>query len=513
MSQIVFVTNSNEGGGERSRAVYGVVERRRRIEDQHLVPAPQGTLDKLLQAIRTLRDASQLYVGDEAGESLALNYVPSRKAREHVLAAAPGEGWDEKILKRHRNAFRSTQGALFHFPVEQGGELEAFITDWSPFPAAAALALHKDHAFVRRLPKQHGDYFTGRFARHPLTGDLLPVWVAQWVKPEFGTGVVIVNPAHSAADLAFARKVGLPVRFGLATAPVTSDPQTWPDPPIVKAGQTIRTGGLDGLEISEAVEKYFERLSEFGFAERYVDRGVGACQVAAIRWSTDGELSVCTQCYGMRKRAAEETNSCPECDGEFAVASIAPGGLLQTLLTIGETGALEILCPAAEVEDALLFARLLFYDLREQALQTQRLYPVAGSEKTKAEAAPELLGLSLLAAAPLNQVAVLKQQVIDQVKLFYERHQELVRSSGEEAPALDTAGHPLRATLARAQEQLLSWKLNEAFATLYAAQKQFSKESPETLAGLLPAYFAPVYVLAGYEHPVWLKLNDAWGVS
>ncbi|KIZ14371.1 hypothetical protein SNA_35320 [Streptomyces natalensis ATCC 27448] len=78
------------------------------------------------------------------------------------------------------------------------------------------------------LPAGHTSAFTGRYCRHPLTGDLLPVWTASWVAPEFGTGAVLVNPGHDATDLAFAREVGLPVRFALLPAGREEAPEHWP---------------------------------------------------------------------------------------------------------------------------------------------------------------------------------------------------------------------------------------------------------------------------------------------
>jgi leucyl-tRNA synthetase len=54
--------------------------------------------------------------------------------------------------------------------------------------------------------------FTGGYALHPLNGERLPVWIADYVLPGYGTGAVMAVPAHDDRDLAFARKYGLPVR-------------------------------------------------------------------------------------------------------------------------------------------------------------------------------------------------------------------------------------------------------------------------------------------------------------
>jgi hypothetical protein len=187
------------------------------------------------------------------GDPLPDEFVPTRQALEAVLS---GPSWGEKVDAKHRKAIRRVPGAVIHFPLVDGGVVDTFITDWSPLPGACAIAVHPGHELAAR------EGFTGKFVRHPLSGDLLPVWVADWVRPDFGTGAVVVNPAHSEADLDFARRIGLPVRFALADTPPTSDPTTWPDPPVVKRGRAP-----SGLPHDEAAQRYLEELRGQGHAE------------------------------------------------------------------------------------------------------------------------------------------------------------------------------------------------------------------------------------------------------
>lgn len=509
MSQTIFLTNTREQENLRYQAVRGVLERRREAEGRNATTSSGSETGELLSAIGRLQDEGLLYREGRAEGGQQLVYVPSRAAKEQIFSTAPGGAWDEKVLKKQRNAFRSTSGALFRFPFEeQEGSLEAFITDWSPFPAAAALALHKDHPFAARAASGRGSYFTGRFVRHPLTGDLLPVWVASWVKPEFGTGVVVVNPAHSNADLAFAREVGLPVRFALVNAPVTGNPESWPTPPVIKSGRTTKTGEFDGLEPHEAVEKYFERLSEHGLAQKYVDRGIGGCPLAALTQHGAAEVSLCEQCGRVQDAGGSSSAACIRCGGACAPASLEAFGIMEAVSSMAWGGAVTLLCPASEVESTLLFARLLHYDLLGRPLALQKLYTLAGMEKPKAEPPPEVAPLAVLAAAPLGQVAVLKQPLVEQAQLFFNRHSELLRAyrDAPEWPANAGSGK----LFARSKEQLADWNLQEAFSSLYAAQKQLVKEPEETLADLLPVYFTLTYVLAGYEHPERLRVADVW---
>ncbi len=60
-------------------------------------------------------------------------------------------------------------------------------------------------------PKEGRD--TGAVAINPATGEEIPIWLANYVLPEYGTGAIMAVPAHDARDLAFARQEGLPVRL------------------------------------------------------------------------------------------------------------------------------------------------------------------------------------------------------------------------------------------------------------------------------------------------------------
>lgn len=220
-----------QGNDLRGEAVRQLV---RRLEDLESGQTLDLTIDAAGAVEQLRRRGCALTVGDD------VLYAPSWEVRQEVFEAPMTAAWGEKVVKKQKAAFRSAPGAIVRLPVEGGAEaVAAFITDWSPFPAAAAVAVHPLHPLAHGSTGE-GDHFARKFVRHPLTGDLLPVWVAAWVRPDFGTGAVVVNPAHSAVDLDFARQMGLPIRFALAESAVTCDPATWPEPPVVKKGTTNR---------------------------------------------------------------------------------------------------------------------------------------------------------------------------------------------------------------------------------------------------------------------------------
>ena len=431
----------------------------------------------------------------ETDGAVEVFYIPSRAAN---LAVLEGAGFPETIQKKQADAFRTSQGALFRFPAEQGDgpALEVFITDWSPCPAAAAVAVHRGHPFAADLEKPRGPFFTGRYVRHPLTGDLLPVWVADWVKPDFGTGAVLVNPAHDATDLAFGRAVGLPIRFALVPPGFDGRPETWPAPPVVKTGQSIKTGFWDGLQPQEAMQRYFEALEAVGLAERHRDVQAGRWRVARLvqdpagdlRWDESrGRLSGSDTGAGVPVRAEDTV-------------------LLAAVSTLGGGAEPTLVCPAAEQTEALLFLRLLVLDLHGAPLAPERVLLVQKVQEAKLPAPPKVLRLGVLVGAPLQQVAVVKQQVVEQVQRFLRVHGELVQAW----PAATTAdAAPPPKALQQAKAALLEGDPAKAFTALGPLQKQLGAQPPEQRAALA-GYFAIAHVLGGLEAPAGFDLRQAW---
>lgn len=471
----------------RCEAVAGVL---RRLHSNTAIATSYGDVRNTIQM---LRNEGQLAVV-ERDDRTELYYVPSQAAQETILDESIP--WPPAIAKRHANVLRRSNGAIFTLPFENGdGALEAFITDWSPFPAAVALAVHVDHPLAYTAGRRNGSFFTGRFVRHPLTGDLLPVWVAPFVLPEFGTGVVIVNPAHSEADLAVARTIGMPVRFGLAHTPVTSDPTTWPHPPVIKTGVTVRTGPYDGLSIHEAIETYFKDLSERGAARRTVCYGVGKTLIATFSPSPSGDTAFDTT----HLRWLDPTDA-----PDLPTGELVPTAMLSVVGQLGATEDAILVTSSGLIESSLLFTRLLYRDLHKKTLDAGRIQLVHGAAAPKNAGIDDLpqsmLHLVLLACADPGDQASVKVPTIEQAQRFKEVHQmivdELYGEIGDEAITDDSLVRDTVQALHRSQ-------FKTAFDHLYKLQKTI-KNTPAThrsATRVLPTYFALAAVLANYEIP------------
>ncbi len=146
--------------------------------------------------------------------------------------------WPEQVKAMQRNWIGRSEGAEVHFRYAEGeGVLKVFTTRSDTLYGATYLAVAAEHPLAldaaRTQPalanfieecrrggvaeadlatQEKRGMATGRFARHPLTGALLPVWVANYVLMSYGEGAVMAVPAHDERDFDFARKYRLPMQ-------------------------------------------------------------------------------------------------------------------------------------------------------------------------------------------------------------------------------------------------------------------------------------------------------------
>ncbi len=147
--------------------------------------------------------------------------------------------WPERIKALQRNWIGRSQGYEIDFAHESGRTLSVFTTHPETLPAVTFLAISPEHPAlddlvapasrvavhdyieqahrkgdVERVGAETGKsgVFSGTFVRHPLTGEHLPLWVADYVLPTYGTGIVMGVPDQDARDLAFAQYAHLPVK-------------------------------------------------------------------------------------------------------------------------------------------------------------------------------------------------------------------------------------------------------------------------------------------------------------
>ncbi len=202
----------------------------------------------------------------------------------------PLEGsWPERVLLMQRNWIGRSEGAEVRFAIEGRDEpVTVFTTRPDTLYGATFFVVAADSALaaelcvpdqrekldaylaqVRKLTdieRQSADrpktgVFLGRYAINPVNGERIPVWAADYVLPDYGTGAIMAVPAHDQRDLDFAKVFGLPVQVVVETD--LPDPgQTWQATP--GDGSLVNSGPLDGMNKSEAIATITALLADKG---------------------------------------------------------------------------------------------------------------------------------------------------------------------------------------------------------------------------------------------------------
>jgi leucyl-tRNA synthetase len=186
--------------------------------------------------------------------------------------------WPEKVRTMQENWIGKSQGMQFRFDLSDGESVEVYTTRPDTIFGASFVAVAAEHPVAQRaaqgnaaaqefiaLCKQGGTtaaeletaeklgFDTGITARHPFTGAELPVYIANFVLIEYGTGAIMAVPGHDQRDFDFATKYGLPILRVVAA----------------KAGYgvLVNSGLLNGMEVSEAKAAVIERAETEGWGQ------------------------------------------------------------------------------------------------------------------------------------------------------------------------------------------------------------------------------------------------------
>jgi leucyl-tRNA synthetase len=200
--------------------------------------------------------------------------------------------WPEAIVKMQRDWVGRSEGAQITFEVADSDErIDVFTTRPDTLFGATYMVLAPEHPLVPRLttPVQReavdayvsqtarrserarlaethdkSGVFTGGHAIHPVTGDRLPIWIADYVLATYGSGAIMAVPAHDERDWEFAKKFELPIVEVVSGGDV--DLQAW-----TGDGVCVNSGFLDGLESPAAKQRMTEWLAAQGRGEKTVN--------------------------------------------------------------------------------------------------------------------------------------------------------------------------------------------------------------------------------------------------
>ena len=219
-------------------------------------------------------------------------------------------GWPEKVRIMQRNWIGRSEGTLVDFKLDYaenhrgfgpaGSTITVFTTRVDTIFGATSVQLAPEHPIVndlaaenpdlrakvdqliaeQRKAKEAGDIgeidkhgvFTGRYAINPFNGEKVPVWVANYILMDYGTGAIMSVPAHDERDYDFARKYRLEIR--LVILPISDDPEaTMTEPPLpftTHYGMLINSGPYSGMACDAAVKKMAADAEQKNFGKASV---------------------------------------------------------------------------------------------------------------------------------------------------------------------------------------------------------------------------------------------------
>ena len=210
---------------------------------------------------------------------------------EELLEGLGGlEHWPDKVKLMQENWIGRSQGLQFRFALSDGGSVEVFTTRPDTIFGASFVAVAADHPIAQALAAGNQDaaafialckrggttaaeldtqeklgFDTGITATHPFhPAQQLPVYIANFVLMDYGTGAVFGVPAHDQRDMDFARKYELAVRRVVSDGDVT-EPQFTGDTAYTGPGTLVNSHFLDGMDVEDAKRTVIQRAEGEGW--------------------------------------------------------------------------------------------------------------------------------------------------------------------------------------------------------------------------------------------------------
>ncbi|MGB9670758.1 MAG: leucine--tRNA ligase [Halothiobacillaceae bacterium] len=234
-------------------------------------------------------------------------------------------GWPEQVKAMQANWIGRSVGVELQFAIEGGEPLTVYTTRADTLMGVSYVAVAAEHPLAKQAAERNPELAAfieacrhtkvaeaelatlekkgmplGISAIHPITGEKVPVWTANFVLMDYGTGAVMAVPAHDQRDWEFAQKYALPVKQVIA--PVTGESFDFTQAALTDQGVLVNSGPFNGLTSAEAIDAIAAHLAEHGKGHKKVnyrlrDWGVSrqrywGCPIPVINCKTCGAVPV-----------------------------------------------------------------------------------------------------------------------------------------------------------------------------------------------------------------------------
>ena len=262
-------------------------------------------------------------------------------------------GWPERVKTMQRNWIGRSTGTQFSFTVEGMDEqIPVYTTRVDTVYGVTYMVLAPEHPLVPKLIESNPDkasletfiermrnendivrtaedapkegMFTGSYAIHPLTGERIPIWIANYVLYEYGTGAVMAVPQGDQRDWEFAKKYNLPVKLVIQNKEH--------DLKLEDMDKAYDTDGFDGLTAGEAREAITKKIEEMGIGNGKVNYRLRDWLISRQRyWGCPIPIIHCPHCGNVLVPEKDLPVVLPE-DVNFVAGATSPLETSETFL-------------------------------------------------------------------------------------------------------------------------------------------------------------------------------------